>query len=88
MPALTGSDVRVLPNPVVHTAILEFQMEKPGLVNIRLLDASGSPQVTFSAIGQVGNNRISVPVDRLANGFYMVEIRYANRLKLGKFQKS
>ncbi len=88
VPALTGSDVRVLPNPVVHTAILEFQMEKPGLVNIRLLDVSGSPQVTFSGIGQVGNNRISVPVDRLANGFYMVEIRYANRLKLGKFQKS
>ena len=87
-PDLTGSPVLVFPNPVSSLARIEFQMESAGPVNLRVLDAQGSVQLTISASGQAGNNSINVPVDRLGNGFYLVEIRYANRLKLAKFQKS
>jgi len=87
-PDLTGTPVLVFPNPVSSLARIEFQMESAGPVNLRVLDAQGSVQLTISASGQAGNNSINVPVDRLGNGFYLVEIRYANRLKLAKFQKS
>jgi hypothetical protein len=69
-------------------ARVEFQLEAAGPVNLRILDAAGSVQLSLSASGQAGNNSINVPVERLSNGFYLVEIRYANRLKLAKFQKS
>jgi hypothetical protein len=42
----------------------------------------------FSTPARVGNNYIVIPVEKLSNGLYMVEIRYGNQLKLAKFQKS
>jgi hypothetical protein len=83
-----GSPVNVVPNPATSTARIEFQMEQAGPVTLRILDAAGAAQFTLSAVGQAGNNRMSIPVNKLGNGFYMVEIRYGNRLKLAKFQKS
>jgi hypothetical protein len=83
-----GRSALVIPNPVSSMARVEFDMESAGPVTLRILDASGSVQMTYSASGQAGNNRINVPVEKLSNGFYIVEIRYANRLKLAKFQKS
>ena len=85
---IPGSPVTVYPNPVTNTARIDFEMETAGRVTFTVLDASGSSQLTFSAMGQAGNNSVKVPVERLSNGFYLVEIRYANRLKLAKFQKS
>jgi hypothetical protein len=87
-PEIPGSPVLVYPNPVTSMARVEFQLEAAGPVNLRILDAAGSVQLSLSASGQAGNNSINVPVERLSNGFYLVEIRYANRLKLAKFQKS
>jgi len=87
-PEIPGSLVLVYPNPVTSMARVEFQLEAAGPVNLRILDAAGSVQLSLSASGQAGNNSINVPVERLSNGFYLVEIRYANRLKLAKFQKS
>jgi hypothetical protein len=83
-----GSSAVVVPNPATNTARIEFEMEQSGPVSLRVLDAAGASQFTLSAEGQAGNNRISIPVNKLSNGFYMVEIRYGNRLKLAKFQKS
>jgi len=83
-----GSPVSVAPNPATNTARIEFQMEQAGQVTLRVFDATGGVQLTLSAVGQAGSNRISIPVNKLSNGFYMVEIRYGNRLKLAKFQKS
>ncbi len=85
---IPGSPITVSPNPVNKTARIEFQMDVAGQVNFKVLDASGSVQLTFSAMGQAGNNSVNVPVDKLGGGLYFVEIRYANRLKLAKFQKS
>jgi len=85
---VNSGSAQVIPNPVSNTARIEFDMETGGSVNLRILDASGSVQMTYSATGQAGNNRINIPVEKLNNGFYIVEIRYANRLKLAKFQKS
>ena len=85
---VNGGSAQVIPNPVTNMARIEFEMEAGGPVNLRILDASGSVQIPHSATGQAGNNRINVPVEKLGNGFYIVEIRYANRLKLAKFQKS
>jgi PKD repeat protein len=85
---ITGSPVNVYPNPVSHTARIEFQMETGAMVNLRVLDGAGSAKMELNVRGQAGNNYISIPVDKLSNGFYLVEIRYANRMKLAKFQKS
>ena len=85
---VNGGTAQVIPNPVTTVARIEFEMENGGPVNLRILDASGSVQMTYSATGQTGNNRFNLPVQKLGNGFYIVEIRYANRFKLAKFQKS
>jgi hypothetical protein len=85
---IPGSPVTVYPNPVSNTARIEFEMETASRVTLTILDASGSSQLTFSVMGQAGSNSVKVPVDKLSNGFYIVEIRYANRMKLAKFQKS
>jgi len=83
-----GSPVTIVPNPATSSARVEFKMEQAGPVTLRILDAAGAVQLTLPAEGQAGINRVTIPVNKLSNGFYMVEIRYANRLKLAKFQKS
>ena len=79
--------VNVSPNPVTSVARIEFEMETADKVYIRILDMSGSPKIELNTWGQAGNNYINIPVDKLSSGFYIVEIRYGNQTKLGKFQK-
>ena len=63
-------------------------MEKAATAHIRVLDASGLSKIEFNTSVSAGNNYITIPVDKLSNGLYFVEIRYDDQIKLAKFQKS
>ncbi len=78
----------VYPNPVLSMARIEYLSEVTAKTNIRVLDASGMVKLELSTSSRTGNNYINIPVDKLNNGLYLVEIRYADKLKLVKFQKS
>lgn len=85
--AFTGR-IPVYPNPANRLVRLELDLESPSLLQVRVLDGTGTPKMQFVSPGRAGNNNIAIPVEKLSSGQYVVEIRYGNQLKLAKFQKS
>jgi hypothetical protein len=84
---ITGR-IPVYPNPANKLVRLELELEQSALLQVRVLDGTGAPKMQFVSPGYRGNNNIAIPVEKLSNGSYVVEIRYGNQLKLAKFQKS
>jgi PKD repeat protein len=84
----TSSLIPVYPNPASNLVRLEVQVETSTMLQMRVLDGTGSAKMQFTAPAMPGNNLITIPVEKLSNGMYMVEIRYGNQVKLAKFQKS
>lgn len=82
------SNIPVYPNPARSTVRLEVNMELSTVLQMRVLDGTGSPKMEFKTAVYSGNNHIVIPVEKLSSGFYVVEIRYGNTIKLAKFQKS
>jgi PKD repeat protein len=85
---ITSAFLPVYPNPASSLVRLEVPVEVSTTLKLRVLDAAGVPKIQFSTPARAGNNYIVIPVEKLSNGLYMVEIRYGNQLKLAKFQKS
>jgi PKD repeat protein len=83
---ITG--IPVYPNPASRLVRLDVNLESPALLQVRVLDGTGSPKIQFSSPARTGNNNIAIPVEKLSSGLYIVEIRYGNQVKLAKFQKS
>jgi hypothetical protein len=51
------------------------------------MDESGSVKLQWQVSGQTGNNTINLPVDKLAQGQYLVQLTYGNQVQWAKFQK-
>lgn len=86
--AITGSSIPVYPNPATRLVKLDVQVESNTLLQIRVIDGTGSLKMQFVSPARAGNNNLTIPVEKLSSGLYVVEIRYGNQLKLAKFQKS
>lgn len=84
---ITGR-IPVYPNPANKLVRLDLELEQAALLQVRVLDGTGAPKMQFVSPGRAGNNNLAIPVEKLSNGLYVVEIRYGNQLKLAKFQKS
>lgn len=80
--------IPVYPNPARSVVTLDITVESATTLQMRVLDGTGSAKIQFSAPARAGTNHISIPVERLSSGLYMVEIRYGNQVKMAKFQKS
>ncbi|HYF32697.1 MAG TPA: PKD domain-containing protein [Chitinophagaceae bacterium] len=85
---VTSTFIPVYPNPANSMVRLEIPVDVTTTLRLRVLDGAGVPKMEFSTPARAGNNYIAIPVDKLSNGLYVVEIRYGNQLKLAKFQKS
>lgn len=85
---VTESNIPVYPNPARNTVRVEVQVETATVLQMRVLDATGNAKMEFKMPVYSGNNHVAIPVEKLSSGFYVVEIRYGNQLKLAKFQKS
>lgn len=85
---VTTSFIPVFPNPARNLVRLDVPVEVSTTLKLRVLDGAGVPKMEFSTPARAGNNLVIIPVEKLSNGLYVVEIRYGNQLKLAKFQKS
>jgi hypothetical protein len=86
--AYTPGSIVAYPNPANNLVRLDVQVENNTLLQVRVLDATGTLKMQFVSPARAGNNNIAIPVEKLSSGLYVVELRYGNQLKLAKFQKS
>jgi len=69
---LTG--ISVYPNPVTQNSVVEFSLEKPGIIRLSLLNVVGT-QVMEIAAGDfsAGNHKFSLNASRLNSGVYLLK---------------
>ena len=82
-----GGRVVVYPNPAVNTVSIDVNLDRPGQLSIRFLDGSGAVRGTFSKNGAAGSNHFILPIDKLSQGIYLVEIRADNGTWFSRFVK-
>ncbi len=75
------------PNPTRNTAKIHLKLENNTAISITLMDEGGSVKSQWQVSGQKGNNTINLPVDKLAQGQYLVQLVYGNQVQWAKFQK-
>ncbi len=75
------------PNPAINTVTFEVTLDKPEQVIIKILDGNGIIRAEFIENGATGNNRFTVPVERLSRGIYLVEIYTGTHHWYSRFQK-
>lgn len=66
--------INVFPNPVVHQANLLVVSETNVQSSIEIFDMSGRLIQNLMKRLEAGNNQISLPVEGLENGFYLIRI--------------
>ena len=85
---LNGSGlVPAIPNPAISSVTINVTLDRPETVIIRIMDGNGITRAEFSKNGLTGNNRFTLPVERLSRGIYLVEIRTGTHKWLSRFQK-
>jgi PKD repeat protein len=75
------------PNPAISTVSLDVTLDRPEQVYIRILDGSGAVKAEYGKNGVTGNNRFTLPVERLSQGIYLVEMKTNTRVWFSRFQK-
>ena len=85
--AATVNTLSVFPNPARNTARIQLKMEIAGMVSVTVMDEAGTVKYQLQVAGQAGNNTIHLPVDKLSQGQYLVQLRYGNQVRWARFQK-
>ncbi|MEP6749194.1 MAG: PKD domain-containing protein [Bacteroidota bacterium] len=79
--------IMISPNPAVNTVSVNITLSSPGQVSIRLLAGNGAVQSVYSKSGFAGNNRFTLPIDKLSQGLYFIEIRTSTGISFKRFIK-
>jgi PKD repeat protein len=79
--------VPAIPNPAINSVTINVTLDRPETVIIRILDGTGVIKAVISKYGTTGNNRFTLPVERLSRGLYLVEIHTSTRQWFSRFQK-
>jgi hypothetical protein len=85
--AATVNTRSVFPYPARNTAIIQLKMEIAGMVSVAVMDEVGAVKYQLQVAGQACNNTIHLPVDKLSQGQYLVQLRYDNQVRWARFQK-
>ena len=85
--ALGLAPIAVFPNPARNTARIQLKLETSVKVSVTVLDESGAVKYQLQVGGQAGNNNILLPVDKLAQGQYLVQLTYDDKVRWARFQK-
>jgi len=67
-------EIALWPNPVADAITLSLLSTTSGRLDVSILDLNGRLINTFSNIVSTGKNSISVPVEQLESGMYVVRI--------------
>jgi len=81
------NSISVYPNPARNTARIQLKMEAAQSISVTVMDAGGAVKYQLQVGGQTGNNTIHLPVDKLSQGQYLVQLRYGNQVRWARFQK-
>ena len=81
------NSISVYPNPTRNTARIQLKMETAQAISVTVMDAGGAVKYQLQVGGQTGNNTIHLPVDKLSQGQYLVQLRYGNQVRWARFQK-
>jgi hypothetical protein len=81
------NSISVYPNPTRNTARIQLKMEAAQSISVTVMDAGGAVKYQLQVGGQTGNNTIHLPVDKLSQGQYLVQLRYGNQVRWARFQK-
>jgi PKD repeat protein len=82
-----ASPVSIFPNPARNTARIQLKVAASVKVSVTVLDESGAVKYQQQVGAQAGNNNIDLPVDKLAQGQYLVQLIYDNQVRWARFQK-
>lgn len=90
--AMTGNRnnnlVTTYPNPAYgNTVSIRLDLEQPAKVKLSIYNSYGNLLQTIEKTYTTGQNRISIPVDKLRTGIYYIDIQYGNTRKRSIFQK-
>jgi PKD repeat protein len=80
-------EIPVYPNPSNNSVNLMLNLNSRAAISVTVLSAEGVPQRQIQVNGQAGNNVITIPVDKLSQGMYLVRLQYAGQVRLARFQK-
>ena len=74
-------DFRLSPNPTSSQAVVRFSLEKASLVNIDLWDIYGKrvKEIRKNSFLSSGQNEVTIDVQNLPTGVYLLKISYANK---------
>lgn len=79
--------VTVSPNPARDVARIQLKLDNPAAISVTVIDGGGSVKWIQQVNGIAGNNIISLPVDQLSQGQYLVKLVFANQVRWTRFQK-
>jgi alpha-L-arabinofuranosidase len=80
-----GNQTKIYPNPISNKVILEFPENEPLPNKIVIMDLMGKELIIINEIKALPR---AINTDQLTNGFYMVNIHYADRIVSKKILKS
>jgi PKD repeat protein len=86
-PESNSGRIMLFPNPAVNTVSLVVRLDASGQVSIRLLDGNGGVKANYQKNGLAGSNTFSLPVEKLSQGIYLVEIKTSNGVTFSRFVK-
>ena len=67
--------LRVFPNPADDKTTIQFTLDKPGKVSVRMFDLPGNCLFAINPVEyQTGTNKVDLDVSKLNQGFYFVEV--------------
>ena len=85
--AVTLSPLPVFPNPASSIVRIDLKLEQAAPVRVVVYDESGTQQMQLYVNAQRGNNNIQLPVSKLSQGQYLVQLVFANQVRLARFQR-
>ncbi len=87
-PREKGLSISVFPNPFSDQLELDYEISKPGVVAIDVLDITGSIIHGFeSKSEESGKHRVSIAQPSLRPGFYLLRVKFGNEVQFLKILK-
>jgi hypothetical protein len=85
-PEINASSLNIYPNPVSHTATVEYTLDERSNVNIAVFDLNGRMLISEQLLQQApGHNQYRLNCGNLPRGSYVISINTGKRIDTGKF---
>ncbi|MEO0895982.1 MAG: PKD domain-containing protein [Bacteroidota bacterium] len=84
---LMGQQLSIFPNPVSNQLGVEIESTSTDRMEISILDVQGKELMRHDVSVRVGKQLISLPVDNLQKGIFLLQVKQGDKIFLEKFVK-